>query len=398
MKTLITLLGRTRRDASSGYQTVSYQLPDGSETQAAFLGWSLQRHLEPDRLVIIGTETSMWDHLLEGDLDLGDREEALRMEILSRAELGEPVPAELLKAAEPILSEACRCDVRLVTIRRGVDTEAQMSMFGALNELVAEGDELHLDCTHGFRHMPMLLLAGARFLSGLGRATVKGIHYGLLEEGSKRSPVCRLDSLMTIDQGVEALARFDISGDYEALVEFLEPVLPEELPASLLREAAFHERTLRIPQARKTLQRFSAFLREAELPFPQVLLRDPLLERFTWADQPTHHQRQLAAARIAIGRRDWQRAASLLYESTVNRVIQESNLGDPENPQVREQARKKLKDRIKDGLVDKRTGLLRRIRNSISHGARPVGSDAQTLLAHEEQLAEFFEAVADALS
>ena len=86
------------------------------------------------------------------------------------------------------------------------------------------------------------------------------------------------------------MARFDISGDYEALVEFLEPVLPDELPASLLREAAFHERTLRIPQARKTLQRFSAFLREAELPFPQVLLRDPLLERFTWAEQTNSSQ------------------------------------------------------------------------------------------------------------
>ena len=108
---------------------------------AAFLGWGLQRHLRPDRLVIIGTETSMWDHLLEGDLDLGDREEALRHGgSREGGQLGEPMPDDQLKATETILSEACGCDVRLVKIRRGVDPEAQMSMFGALdNELVHRG-------------------------------------------------------------------------------------------------------------------------------------------------------------------------------------------------------------------------------------------------------------------
>ena len=57
-----------------------------------------------------------------------------------------------------------------------------------------------------------------------------------------------------------------------------------------------------------------------------------------------------------------------------------------------------LRDRFRDRRVDKRTDLLRRIRNSISHGARPVGADAQKLLSDEDQLAEFLKAVADGLS
>ena len=45
-----------------------YDYGDGSEEPpAAFFGWSLQRRLQPDRLVILGTSGSIWDHLFEGD-------------------------------------------------------------------------------------------------------------------------------------------------------------------------------------------------------------------------------------------------------------------------------------------------------------------------------------------
>ena len=62
---LLTFLGRVSK---AGYQTTCYDFGDGrQEPPTAFFGWSLQRRLTPDRLVILGTAGSMWDHLFERD-------------------------------------------------------------------------------------------------------------------------------------------------------------------------------------------------------------------------------------------------------------------------------------------------------------------------------------------
>lgn len=178
-----------------------------------------------------------------------------------------------------------------------------MTIFGRLAELINTGDEITLDCTHGFRHMPMLLLAGAQYLEGVSQASIDGIYYGLLEPGQSTARVCRLDSLAQIARSVRALASFDASGDYEPLLEVLSPCLPPELRLGELQEAAFHERTLRIPQARKSLQRFYRFLASSDLPFPHNLLRQPLLERLAWTTEATHDRRQLTAASSALASR-----------------------------------------------------------------------------------------------
>ncbi len=389
MNVLISLLGKVDRTTASGYPRTAYRFHDGQVAHAAFLGWALQQRLQPDRLIIVGSSTSMWDHLFEGDLDLADQAADLRVELMALCDQGNPVPSELLAQLEPVLSRRLNCDVRLIIARRGLDAQSQFGLFESLAEVVETGDQLTIDCTHGFRHMPMLLLAGAQYLEGLGKASVEAIYYGLMEPGSAEALVCRLDSLLEIERGVRALEHLDASGDYEPLIKLLEPYLPENINSRRLREAAFHERTLRIPNAKKALQDFYRFLDGGQLPFPQVLLRTALLERLEWANEPTHHRRQLACSRIALSRRDYPRATALLFEASINEVVYAEKLGDAENPDVREKAREILEDRIKRNEAPRNIRLLRRLRNAIAHGARPVGADAQRLIASEEKLQEF---------
>lgn len=96
MKVLISLLGRVQRPGSGSYRTVEYQFDDGTRAEAAFLGWPLARRLKPDRLLILGTATSMWDHLFEGDLDIADQAEERRLELMRLVDADQPVPEALL--------------------------------------------------------------------------------------------------------------------------------------------------------------------------------------------------------------------------------------------------------------------------------------------------------------
>ena len=60
MHTLVTLLGKGRENARTGYREATYRFPDGSEQRTPFFGLALTRYLQPDALVILGTRGSQW--------------------------------------------------------------------------------------------------------------------------------------------------------------------------------------------------------------------------------------------------------------------------------------------------------------------------------------------------
>jgi len=84
--TLITFLGRTPEETRGSYRTTRYYFGDSESESLAFFGWALQRRLRPNRLVVLGTPGSMWDHLFEGDIALGDAAEEDRLALVGEAE------------------------------------------------------------------------------------------------------------------------------------------------------------------------------------------------------------------------------------------------------------------------------------------------------------------------
>ena len=70
-KALITFIGRYT-ESEEGYKKATYEIEGNIQEPSAFLGFNLQQHLSPNRLIVMGTNSSMWDHLFEGDIDLGN--------------------------------------------------------------------------------------------------------------------------------------------------------------------------------------------------------------------------------------------------------------------------------------------------------------------------------------
>lgn len=393
MNTLITLLGRTGRDAN-GYKSIQYHFADGSTDQASFLGWPLQRRLSPARMIILGTSTSMWDHLFEGDLQLARQEEELRLELVDKVSSGTAVDPQLLEHLSPLLSKTLGCDVRLVQVPDGMSENQQVELFRHLEGHLPQRAKLYLDCTHGYRHMPMLMLAAGQFLAGLGRASIEKVFYGRVASDEDTAHVFELQGLSQLQAGVNALAIYDRSGDFEPVLDFLAPFLPDELDVEVVRRAIFHERLLRVSGDQIAFRRLFEVLREQELRFPANLLQEQLVKRIAWAREHHHHRRQFALAKQALQGRDFLRALALLFETMVSFSVHENDLGDPNDRAIREHALTLLEDRLKHRSdLRKDFAKLRNLRNSVVHGTRNDWKEITRLLREETSLSRFLNGV-----
>lgn len=393
---LITFLGKGRRDGS-GYERARYAFPGGGVRETPYFGLALLEELAAqsrpvDRLVVLGTGSSIWGALLEGRVGGETRWE------LGDAEQAGGVTAELLGRAAPAVAASLAAaglarEAHLAVIPFGRDEAEQIQILHGMAQGVDEGDRVTIDVSHGFRHLPMLGLLSAFVLRSLKGAAVEGLYYAALEMRSAEglAPVLRLDGLLRVAGWGSALEVFRHTGDYGVFASLIE-VEGAAAPAARLRAAAFLEKTQQIPGAKKELKQFrKGFEREAASKPVLGLFAPELLRRTAWTLEPSHPVRQLAAAEAALEAGDYVRAATLGLESLVSAHLPPGS--DPGDWTVREATRKKLNDRcqgIRDCDAKSEEGMFYQInllRNALAHGTRAksrFGIDA--VLADEEKL------------
>lgn len=234
--TLITFLGRVSK-TEGRYRTTRYDFGDGRLSEpVAFLGWPLTERLNPDRLVILGTTGSMWDHLFEVDQDLGHQWERERLALIEATARG-TVSSQDLTQLEPLLSGHFRPEVKLRLIPYCRNESEQVELLRSLADHVSAGDKVHIDITHGFRTLPMVSVMAALYLRRVRSVEIAGIWYGFYDPDAKKATVHDLKGLLHIADWLEALAIYDRSGDYGAFVDLVGSA------GELLKRAAFFERT-----------------------------------------------------------------------------------------------------------------------------------------------------------
>ncbi len=387
MHTLVSFLGRGRDNPTSGYREATYRFADGTTATTPFFGLALTGHLKPDALVLLGTESSMWDVLIENLPGIAEAEEALRLEMMEAVAAGS-VTVDLLDRAQPLVQRAVARPVRLRLIPFGRDAAEQRQILECIEQAAGHG-EVSIDVTHGFRHLPMLSLVSAFVLERLGR-TVTGIYYGALEmTADGHTPVLRLDGLLTIQRWVEALAVFDASGDYGVFAPLL---AADGVPADktrCLQDAAFFERISNVADATRQLRTFLPAL-DAPLPGASGLFQKRLRERLAWARESNLAARQRKLAHQYLHRGDFVRAAIFGYESLVSRLCIEQGC-DPLDYPVREQVAQAFGAELHAGehTDGKRNAFLtlKNLRNALAHGTPPTREALQRLLRDRDNLA-----------
>ena len=400
MKTFVTFLGRGRENKTTGYRKTTYEFPNKSTKTTAFFGLALAEYINPDRTVILGTSSSQWGVLVENLAVDGEEEEA-RLEILDAETRGEVEQAHLDRVRN-LMCRAVDCEVVPRLIPFGENEGQQYKILDVIAENVPEGD-VNFDLTHGFRHFGMIGFLSAFMLSRVRGLDVKNLWYGALEMTQDGiTPVLKLEGLDRVRQWVDALNRFDTTGDYRVFGSLLTKDGVDAGKAKHLENAAFHERTLNLPAAADAIRKFKPVL-HSKLTGASELFRIRLLERLAWVDLNDLAKQQAELARQYLKRRDYVRAVLFGWEAVVTMVCQKKGL-DLKDPYIRreqdvqsEVQQWSLRNGQKPGDNREACENLNQIRNALAHGSPPNSKRIQEIIQDEKKLREALQVAFDCL-
>jgi CRISPR-associated Csx2 family protein len=383
--TLVTFLGRGREDQRAGYRQATYRFEDGRLCTTSFFGLALAEHLRVDRLVILGTPASMWGVLIEHVAAAGEEEDA-RLALLD-AETSGRVDQDLLDRLPPLLRAATRREVAPRLIPFGRTDSEQNDILQTISDIVAPGEVVSFDLTHGFRRLGMVGMLSAFMLERIARLEVRSLWYGALDmTDAGITPVLKLDGLGAIQRWVRALDRFDASGDYGVFAPLLQAdgVPPDK--TRCLEEAAFYERTLNLSDAAQRLHTFRTVTRSS-LPGASGLFQRQLDLRLDWVTESDLSARQRKLAEQYLARNDFVRAAMFAWEALVSR---ECKGHDQYCWERRKAAAEDLDNKSKavdcEPAWKKAYRTVRNLRNALAHGIPPADSRSRGPLASSERL------------
>lgn len=383
--TLITFLGRTPKD-NDGYRKTKYIFPDQKQTDpVAFFGWVLRQRYQPQRMIVLGTTGSMWEHLFEGDIELGDAGADERLALISACE-HKQVTQPQLDSLSPYLTRQLGCEVRLCLIPYARDEAEQVDLLKIISEQVPVGEVVQIDVTHGFRHLPMLSLLAALYLRMTRKAQIEHIWYGAFDPDAGVAPVYDLTGLLRIADGLQSLSSFDKDGDYGVFLPLLQKSGLDADIAQRLREAAYFENILNVGEATGKLRQAMDGLKQAVLE-PDAQLFLPLItERISWLEEDRQFQKLTHLAERALERKDYLRSILYAYEAVITRLCQRENRPIT-SFEDREEARRQYEAGLNQGSEEKNDyALLKNLRNQVAHGTRGQTAEVQRNLLSEEKM------------
>ena len=98
-----------------------------------------------------------------------------------------------------------------------MNEEEQLEILQIISRSANDGDNVYMDVTHGFRHLPMLVLQSAFLMSS--RFTTKGIYYAAFDRRTAEGyvPVISLSGAMKINNWCCAVATLKETGNVSSL-------------------------------------------------------------------------------------------------------------------------------------------------------------------------------------
>ena len=370
MTTLISFLGKS----STGYREANYVFEPGFERKVPYFGMALLEYLKPQKLILAGTSGSMWDVFFLDQQQNDDDGPLLEVKP------GQPVTAEMLAVHEQRLTQKLGIPVQCLLISYARDEAEQAAILTGLAGALDRKEKIVLDVTHGFRHLPMLALVAARYLTLVRGVQVQEVYYGaadMTDPETKKTPVLRLGGMPRMLDWVQALAVYGDSGNYGVFAPLLTDDGMDPHRASMLAQGAYFERNSNPVQAKQALTGALGHLREHAGPLG-TLFGPQLTEHIDWFRHGGRAEWELALADRYLARQDYLRAVTYLYESFISHAVYQQK-GDPNNYDDREEA---FKQTIKNNDV----WLLKNLRNAMAHGVRSDDREIKRLLQNQAEL------------
>ena len=383
---LITFLGRTPRDPQTqGYRETTYKFPDGTSETTAVLGWNLAQRLRPNRVIILGTSGSMWDFLAES---AGIEKTKSLLDVwyeLTQAVENQKVSDELLQQIKRLITNHLKIETQLCLIPKGLTEAEQLKVLDIMAGATKDVDELSLDVSHAFRHLPMIAIVAASYLQSIRNIQFKSLWYGFYDPDTNTGTVYDLKGLLHLFEWVRALSQFEHTGDYGVFAD----LLPHAL-ATPMRKAAFFERTTQEPFAYEEINAILTALKVTPLTGVAGLFQPALQDRLQWSEKKKPQRRQKQLAMDYLKRRDYLRAALYAQEAFVTFLVSFEGK-DPALYSDRQKVRENYERNKLSKQPSRLYWNLRELRNALAHGTEPTTKKVKQMMKDEAKLREQIE-------
>lgn len=227
--TLITMLGTGAITGNKGYQKTKYKFPDGHIIETDLFAKALleDNYKDFNRIIIVGTATSSWDLLLEGNESLWS--EVYPITESSKSNKG--IDKDLASRIEEYLSKEWGKEVIIKYHTPKVDNDTSQEIFEVYRSIIPElknfknTDSLLFDITHGFRSMPMLMYQALHFTF----STIQNLEivYGEYIRAEQVSYVRNLSSYIQYAKTADALSVFKTKLDATGLADCIREEWPQ---------------------------------------------------------------------------------------------------------------------------------------------------------------------------
>lgn len=216
--TLISFVG-TGIKKDGEYQSTKYVFPDKKEFETSKFAEALLelKYRDFSKVILVGTTTSAWEMLAEGNDDLCMK--------LMEARSDRSFSDELKKKLELYLSGKVQIPVVIKYHTDKIDEDTSLEIFNLYSSIVPEitDENILVDVTHSFRSMPILLYQAMQF-SISQNEKIKNVElvYGEYTSNEKCSYVRNLSSYWKYSQITNAVSIFEEKLDGFALSDLIE--------------------------------------------------------------------------------------------------------------------------------------------------------------------------------
>ncbi|HEV2472618.1 MAG TPA: TIGR02221 family CRISPR-associated protein [Chthonomonadales bacterium] len=394
-RVLVSFIGRGSSEGGltrDGYAAAIYRFPAEGEYRAwdsretSLFGAALLQHMTNrgtpiDSWLVMGTAQSTWGALSQavpGELH------AKADEVKSKVEDGRFREADVAHWQTSIAAHLEPLKVLLRITGQADTEESQVNIWAALLDAVADGDQVLLDITHAFRHMPVLAAFMIGALRWIRKVTHVDLYYGGLELASDAGiasviHIHLVESLMMVSDSV---ATYRNTGSFEPLLGVLGLGADEKAQAVVLADELNRHVW---EEAREQAELLRRSVRDMRLDRVRGSVKPVLRDALSWADEQDEGCRLRTKARFAFDHRQYARAVSLLWEALLITGCRLYHIGDPTEPKSRQQAEERLQSalhgRDKDTLYQ-----IEFLRNGVAHGTAATNTRTRVAVT---SLAEF---------
>lgn len=229
--TLISMIGtgmyKTSKDFE-GYVETNYFFKENYFKTRLFMQAIVQKPYKPiDQIILLGTDTSSWDCLVDKDNDERDETIELWDSLFDQCEKSpDGVSEENRARLEKYLSERFNSEVVILCHTQNIDENTLEALFDYYTEVankVRKGNDILFDITHGFRSMPVLLYQSLQYSLTQENRKVE-IIYGELDINDKSKGCARdLSKYWSYSELTSALNVFKSKLDGFKLAELIKP-------------------------------------------------------------------------------------------------------------------------------------------------------------------------------